>query len=251
MQPLYTENKSSVKISRGPLDRMMLGLFLFIMTLLLEFCLSITMLSSDNKMIFVFLMILTLIIFLAIYFRKEEEYKNTFVSITEDKILIEKMEKEVEIKLHNLKEVTLNGKSKGITVNDLVMTFVLKEGEPVKFSCLGDNTYLFLNMLNKRGISIVEEGHKYSPRLVLLDLLSIDDVSSLILDADEFFNEISQTYGNVIQKYELIKENDYTCFCCMQLLDGNLIILICARRYFNVFSFDYKDYVINEISSRI
>ena len=189
MRPLYTENKMGIKISRGPLDKVMLALFLFIMTIFIEFCLFITMLSSDNRLIFIVLMIVVLTIFVVMYLRKEKEYENTSISINEDKIVIKKHKKDVEIRLDNLEKVTLDGSYKGITVNDLVMTFVLKEGNPVKSSCLGDNTYLFLNMLSKRGVSVFELNQKYSPRLVLLDLLSENDIDSLISDSNEFFND--------------------------------------------------------------
>ena len=100
-------------------------------------------------------MILTIFIFWCRFTAKR--YANTYVKITEEKVVFHTAGRINEIELPNLEKVTLDGKTKGITTFDLIMRFIMKDGSTFSYSYLGMNTYLFLNKLSMMNISIYEE----------------------------------------------------------------------------------------------
>ena len=55
---------------------------------------------------------------------------------------------------------------------------VNNHGKKIKYSHLGDSTYLFLNQLIKRGICVCMRNERISVQNIVMDLIKADDFNS-------------------------------------------------------------------------
>lgn len=158
MKPLYKVDNSDITIRRGPADILWFCVFVFIIAVMMETILLISMISSGNVSLLQLSLVLLLPVLSIFWCRfTAKRYDNTYVKITEEKVVFHTAGRINEIELPNLEKVILDGKTKGITALDLIMRFIMKDGSTFSYSYLGMNTYLFLNKLSMMNISIYEK----------------------------------------------------------------------------------------------
>lgn len=177
MKPLYKLENNEMIIRRGPIDILCFYLVVIIFTPLLLFVLSTFsfFIVPINKAAGICIIILASALVIVLCKLTAKKYANTNVRISNEKIIFDNAGTTKEIEICNIEMVILNGKAKGISSYDLIMTFICLDGKKIKYSHLGDSTYLFLNQLIKRGICVCMRNERISVQNIVMDLIKADD----------------------------------------------------------------------------
>lgn len=248
MKPLYIVEDSEITIRRGPADILWFGGVVFIIAVLLELCLVVSMTGEARVGVVQVIGVLLIPVISILEYRfMAKRYANTWVKITKDKVVFHTAGRIKEIELHNLEKVTLDGKTAGITTDDLVMKFVMKDGSKFSYSCLGNNTYLFLNALSMKGISIFEKNAPYEIQLVLMDILDEDGLEKLLEETEVYLKELVEGNPDLGMRYQVQR------FDKLNEVWGSIVTsdnkgfstLVAAKRFGQVFSYNFIEYCEN------
>ena len=240
MKPLYKKENSEITIRRGPEDIIWFCVFAYIMAFLFE----AMILMFGMSLLKVIILLINPVLSICLCKFTAKRYENTWVRITEEKIIFNTAGKTKEIELNNLEKVTLDGQSKGITSYDLVMKFIMKDGSGYSFSYLGMNTYLFLNNLSMRNISIYEKNEPYKVQLVLMDILDEDTLSKYLEETQECLKYLAEKHSNIGFSYSIHKVGKgYENWGSVVMPENKSFSgLISAKRYGQIFSYNFIEY---------
>ena len=248
VKPLYKVEDSGITIRRGPADIVWFGGLVFIIAVLLELFFVVAMTGEAGVGVVPVLGVLLIpVISIFLYRFMAKRYANTWVKITDDKIAFHTDGRKKEIELCNLEKVTLDGKTSGITTDDLVMKFVMKDGSEFTYSCLGNNTYLFLNKLLMKGISIFEKNAPYEIQLVLMDILDEEDLEKLLEETEVYLEKLAKDNSDLGMRYQVQR------FDKLNEVWGSIVTsdnkgfstLVVAKRFGQLFSYNIIEYCEN------
>ena len=248
VKPLYWVDDSGITIRRGPADIVWFGGLVFIIAVLLELCFVLAVTDESGVGVVQVLGVLSLpVISIFLYRFTAKRYANTWVKITEDKIIFHTAGRMKEIELRNLEKVTLDGKTSGITTDDLVVKFVMKDGSKFTYSYLGNNTYLFLNKLSMMGISIFEKNVPYEIQLVLMDILDEESLKKLVEETEAYLKKLAEDNSDLGMRYQVQR------FDKLNEVWGSIVTsdnkgfstLVAAKRFGQAYSYNFIEYCEN------
>lgn len=247
MKPLYKFENNEMIIRRGPADILVFYITVMIFTLLLWTNLFFFTFFSGpvNKIVGMFLIILVPVVAIVSCKLTTKKHADTNVRISNDKIIFDDVWTTKEIEIRNIAKVTLDGKTKGISSYDLIMTFICFDGKKIKYSHLGDNTYLFLNQLIKRGICVYMRNEPLFVQNIVMDLIEKEDWEKKLNGAEEFWGEVTKQYADKGLTYEIVRDDKrYEAWCILKLPTKEECGIMLTRKYFynNIWESNYKEF---------
>lgn len=246
MKLLYKFENNEMIIRRGPADILVFYIIVMIFTLLLWMNLFFFTFFSGpiNKIVGMFLLILVPVVAIVSCKLTTKKYADTNVRISNDKIIFDDAGITKEIEIRNIEKVTLDGKTKGISSYDLIMTFICLDGKKIKYSHLGDNTYLFLNQLIKRGVCVYMRNESLCVQNIVMDLIEKDDWKKKLNEADKFWVEVTKQYADKGLTYEIVRDDKrYEAWCILKISTNEECGIMLTRKYFNnIWESNYKEF---------
>lgn len=246
MKPLYKIENDEMIIRRGPIDILCFYLLVMIFTviLLMNVIISSFLDGPIDKIAGIFLIVLVLVVAIVPCKLTAKKYENTNVRITKDKIIFDDAGTTKEILISNIEKVTLDGKTKGISSCDLIMTFICLDGKKMKYSHLGDNTNLFLNQLIKRGICVYMHNDPLLVQNIIMDLIEEDDWEKKLHEAEKFWDEITKQQADKGLTYEIVREDKrHEAWCILKFPTKGELGIMLTRKYFcNIWESNYREF---------
>lgn len=247
MKPLYKLENNEMIIRRGPIDILCFYLLVMILTVILLMNLILfTFLDGPiNKSVGIVLIVLVSVVAIVSCKLTAKKYAVTNVRITKDKIIFYDAGAKKEIMISNIEKVTLDGKTKGISSYDLVMTFICLDGKKIKFSHLGDNTNLFLNQLIKRGICVYMRNEPLLVQNIVMNLIEEDAWEKKLNEAESFWEEMIKRDADKGLTYEIVRNDKrYEAWCVLKFPTKEELGILLTKKgfYFKIWETNYKEF---------